>query len=469
MDRSLSHGAQSTPLTRRHFLRRAGGTAAVVGSAGLVGLGPLVARHAHAGEPRQRPMHPLTKAHDATVPQRWVGVLYDATMRQNITPTAAARGYAYAAVALYESVLGGMPGHRTLAGQLNGLEVTPKAVPSQRYDWPSAANASLATVLRRLFPVPMEVTTLEIEALEATIRAEREGRADAAVRERSRSYGIAVGTAIMDWADADGLSTIRALPTYNPPTGADRWVSTPPNFGPAIEPYWGQMRPFVLPSADACFPGPHIPYDEAPGSAFHQQAARVREVNLALNDEQRFIAMFWRDNPLTSGLPAGHWFIIANQLVDQLSLRLDDAVEMYARLGVTLADAFISCWHGKYIYNLLRPVTYIQRFIDPAWASWVNTPQFPEYTSGHSVASQASAVVLTDLFGDVAFTDTHRLTVPPSAGTRHHASFRAAAQEAATSRLYGGIHYPMGIEVGMEQGEKVGNLILRRLHTRKDD
>jgi membrane-associated phospholipid phosphatase len=246
------------------------------------------------------------------------------------------------------------------------------------------------------------------------------------------------------------------------------WAPTPPNFGPAIEPYWGQMRPFVLPSADACFPTPHIPYDETPGSAFYQQAAHVREVNLALTDEQRFIAMFWRDNPLTSGLPAGHWFMIASQLIDQLSLRLDDAAEMYARLGVSLADAFISCWHGKYIYNLLRPVAYIQRFIDPTWASWVNTPQFPEYTSGHSVASRAAAVVLTDLFGDVSFSDTHRLTVPPSAGTRHHASFHAAALEAATSRLYGGIHYPMGIEVGLEQGENVGQEVLRRLQTRKD-
>lgn len=273
----------------------------------------------------------------------------------------------------------------------------------------------------------------------------------------------------MDWADVDGLAVIRALPTYVPPTGPGKWVSTPPNFGPAIEPYWGQMRPFILPSADACFPGAHIPYDETPGSAFHRQAAHVREVGLALTEEQRFIAMFWRDNPLTSGLPAGHWFIIANQLADQLSLRLDDAAEMYARLGVALADAFISCWHAKYVYNLLRPVTYIQRFIDPAWASWVNTPQFPEFTSGHSVASQAAAVVLTDLFGEIAFTDTHRLTVPPSAGTRHHASFQAAAAEAATSRLYGGIHYPMGIEDGMAQGLRLGSIVLQRLQTLKDD
>lgn len=457
-------------VSRRAFIRRAGAAAAVVGGASLVGLGPLVSDRARVHGATTRRQHPLTKAHGGTVPQRWIGVLYDATQRQNITPTAASRGYAYAGVALYQAVIGGMPGYRSLAGQLNGLAPTPTSHPARRYDWPTAASVAMATVITRLFPSQLPQTTSEIAALDAAIRAERSAAVEPSVFSRSVSHGEAVGAAIMSWADADGLSTIRALPTYVPPTGSSHlWVSTPPNFGPAIEPYWGRMRTFVLPSADACFPPTPIPYDETPGSAFHEQALHVRAVNLALTDEQRFIAMFWRDNPLTSGLPAGHWFIIGNQLVDQLGLRLDEAAEMYARLGVTMADAFISCWHGKYIYNLLRPVTYIQRFIDPAWTSWVNTPQFPEYTSGHSVVSQAAAVVLTDLFGEVAFTDTHRLTVPPSAGTRHHASFQAAALEAATSRLYGGIHYPMGIEVGMEQGQKLGDIVVARLHTLKDD
>ena len=461
-------GATRT-LSRRIFLRRVGGAAAVVGGVGLVGLGPVLGQRAAAAGVVGRSQHPLTKAHDGSVPQRWIGVLYDATMRENVTPTAAARGYAYASVALYQAVLGGMPGYRSLDGQLTGLASVPKAQPAQRYDWPVAANAALAAVGARLFPNPLEITANEITSLAETIRAERAAAVDAGVVARSVAHGQAVGTAIMDWAATDGLAEIRALPEYVPPVGPERWVPTPPNFGPAIEPYWGRMRPFILPSADACLAPPHVPYDETPGSAFHAQAMRVWEVQRDLTAEQRFIAMFWRDNPLTSGLPAGHWFIIGNQLVDQLSLRLDDAAEMYVRLGVALADAFISCWQGKYVYNLLRPITYIHRHIDDTLATWVNTPQFPEYTSGHSVASQAAAVVLTDLFGDVPFSDTHRLTVAPSAGTRHHASFKAAALEAATSRLYGGIHFPMGIEMGMEQGEKVGRLVLARLHTRKDD
>ena len=464
---SADTGSRPGAVSRRKFLRRTGTLVAGIGGAGLFTAGPLRGV-ALAGAATGRGQHPLTKAHGGGVPQRWVGVLYDATMRENVTPTAAARGYGYAGVALYQAVLGGMPNHRSLAGQLNGLSSAPSADRSLRYDWPTAASAALAIVASRLFPLGSDQTRDEIAALDSAISQERAAAVAAAVHARSVAHGEAVGNAIMDWADQDGLSVIRTLPTYVPPVGPDKWQSTPPNFGPAIEPYWGQVRPFILPSANACFPPAHIPYDETPGSAFHQQAMRVVEVSQALTDEQRFIAMFWRDNPLTSGLPAGHWFVIASQLIDQLDLRLDAAAEMYARLGVALADAFISCWHGKYIYNLLRPVTYIRLHIDPAWASWVNTPQFPEFTSGHSVASMAAAAVLTDLFGEVAFSDTHRLTVPPSAGTRHFSSFHAAAAEAATSRLYGGIHYPMGIEVGMEQGTKVGSVILERLKTRKD-
>ncbi len=437
----------------------------MVGGTAVVGLGPVIGSRARAAETAPRTVHPLAKAHDATVAQRWVGVLYDATRRQNITPTEAARGYACMAVALYQAVCDGMPGYRSLVGQLNGLGPTPRAERGRRYDWPTAANSAMATMARALFATPLQHTTDEITALDVTIAAERRKVVDAAIFERSVAHGRAVGRAVVDWTNLDGLIEIRALPTYSPPTGPDKWQSTPPNFGTAIEPYWGQMRPFVLPSADACFPSPHVPYSESPSSAFHAQAARVIEVGAALTEEQRFIAMFWRDNPLTSGLPAGHWFVIGNQLVDQLGLRLDDAAEMYARLGVALADAFISCWHAKYEINLLRPITYIRRLIDPGWNSFVNTPQFPEYTSGHSVASQAAATVLTDLFGQVAFSDTNRLTEPPSAGTRHFVSFQAAADEAAGSRLYGGIHYPMGIEVGLEQGAKVGAQVIRRLET----
>ncbi|HEV2810186.1 MAG TPA: vanadium-dependent haloperoxidase, partial [Acidimicrobiales bacterium] len=140
-------------------------------------------------------------------------------------------------------------------------------------------------------------------------------------------------------------------------------------------------------------------------------------------------------------------------------LRLDTALETYARVGIALHDAFLNCWAWKYRINLLRPISYVHDHIDPRWATFVNTPQFPEYTSGHSVASRAAATVLTDLLGTVAFTDESH--VARGMPARHFSSFLAAADEAARSRLFGGIHYPMGIEAGKAQGDQVGAMVLR--------
>lgn len=144
---------------------------------------------------------------------------------------------------------------------------------------------------------------------------------------------------------------------------------------------------------------------------------------------------------------------------------LGTTVEVFARTGVALHEAFLSCWTWKYRLNLLRPVTYVRRHIDPAWSTFVNTPQFPEYTSGHSVASRAASTVLTELLGDVSFTDdSHR---DRGMAARSFASFTAAADEAAQSRLYGGIHFPMGIDAGKDQGDEIGRLVIARLRTRR--
>jgi membrane-associated phospholipid phosphatase len=174
--------------------------------------------------------------------------------------------------------------------------------------------------------------------------------------------------------------------------------------------------------------------------------------------------MFWRDNPHTSGLPSGHWMQITRQVCTQQGLSLARSVEAYARVAVVLHDAFLNCWTWKYRYNLIRPVDYVHEHIDPNWETWVATPSFPEFTSGHSVASAAAATVLTELLGVVAFTDVNTII---EWGTRTFGSFREAAQQAATSRLYGGIHYPMAIEFGLQQGDAIAALHVERLETRR--
>ena len=177
-----------------------------------------------------------------------------------------------------------------------------------------------------------------------------------------------------------------------------------------------------------------------------------------LTDEQRAIALFWADDLGATATPPGHSISLTTQVLSQLAARLDIAAETYAKVGIAVADAFIRCWDTKYRYNLLRPVTYIQRLIDADWLPLLVTPPFPEYTSGHSAQSGAAAEVLTDLFGpDFAFVDhTHDSRGLPARAFR---SFFQAADEAAISRLYGGIHFRPAIERGLDQGRCVGRAV----------
>jgi hypothetical protein len=143
------------------------------------------------------------------------------------------------------------------------------------------------------------------------------------------------------------------------------------------------------------------------------------------------------------------------------------SAETYARMSVALADGFISSWDVKFRTNVIRPETVINTYVDEAWLPLLQTPPFPEYTSGHSVISNAAAEVLTDQFGDgFAFKDTSEVDygLPP----RTFASFRKAAEEAAISRMYGGIHYRQAIEEGAIEGRKVGQLVVQRVRTRGD-
>jgi hypothetical protein len=230
---------------------------------------------------------------------------------------------------------------------------------------------------------------------------------------------------------------------------------------PPHEPYWGTLRPFALANADVCAPPPPPTHSMEEDSVFWRQVQEVYDTSQSLTDETRAIAEYWSDSPGTSYTPAGHWIEIVGIVTEDLHLSLADTSEAYAVASVAMADAFISTWSEKYRSNLIRPITVIQNHIDPDWESIVPTPPFPEYTSGHSVASAATAEVLTGLLGYVAFEDD--TNVAHGMESRQFGSFRQAAEEAAMSRLYGGIHFRAAIEEGLKQGACVGQNLLATL------
>ncbi len=382
------------------------------------------------------------------------------------TPPVAARAFGYAGVTLYEAVVPAMPGYRSLAGQLNELSPLPQPIAGETYHWPAVVNSALAQISRRLFANTSDENKLTIETLEQKFGAEFRPQVAPAVFDRSVARGQAVAEAIFAWSTSDGghEGYLHNFPDdYTPPTGPGMWISTPPNFSAALQPFWGNNRPFVLKSGAECPADPPPAYSEDPNSAFYAEAWEVYQTVKNLTPPQTEIALFWADDPGQTATPPGHSISILNQVLIEQGASLDVAAEAYAKLGMAVADAFISCWYTKYQYNIIRPISYIQQVIDPdsnspETSNPMMTPPFPEFTSGHSVQSGAAAQVLTDLFGDnFSFTDhTHaeRGFAPRSFG-----SFFAFANEAAVSRLYGGIHYRSAIQLGIEQGKCIGRQV----------
>jgi hypothetical protein len=334
------------------------------------------------------------------------------------------------------------------------------------------------------------------------------------VRADSRDLGERLGAAVLAWASTDGFDSTRAR-AYKPGVGAHLWVNdsradeyTPQNLSAvrdfvaldnpaatlrggeaseralavtrpkpsdirtlkavnptgATEPWWGTLRPFALRSARECPTPPPVPWSTSADSPFYAEAKRVYDIGRTLTDEQYETVLYWADNPGQTGTPMGHWLAIGSQLVTQLRLSADQAAEMFVLMTLAQADAFIAIWHEKYRLNVIRPVTYIRRYMDSTWTPAIVTPPFPEYPSGHSGQSAAAATVLTSLLGKVAFDDSTNLALGHA--VRRYESFQDAADEAAQSRVYGGIHFPMGNENGKALGRCVGRLVLERLRTR---
>jgi hypothetical protein len=447
----------------------------------------------------------------------WMQNYYGLIRAERVSPPVAARLMAYASVALYEGLVVATPTLRTLAGQLNGLDSLPRAEVGKTYDATLTAIAAERTVLDTLFREGLPATRAALATLGDSLTSARTGLGiPEAVRASSEDLGRRIGLAILAWAGTDGFDSTRTRP-WKPPVGTAYWINDTPadqymsqslsaatefvaldnpsaslrpgaaserglvvnrpkaadiktlkavNPTGATEPWWGALRTFALTQPNECPAPPPATYDEDAASPMYAEARQVYDAEKALTEDQRKIALYWADNAGQSGTPVGHWLSIGSQMIDQLKLPFDRAAEMFVLLTVAQADAFIGCWHTKYETNVLRPVTYIRRRIDPTWEPFIITPPFPEYTSGHSMQSSAAATVLTALLGSVAFDDSTNLAIGHP--VRRFESFTAAADEAAMSRLYGGIHYPMAISNGQEQGRCIGRHVLERLRTRRE-
>jgi len=358
-----------------------------------------------------------------------------------------ARAYGYMGLALYEAVVGGMPEHRSIASQLNGIGTLPQAA-GIPYNWALVANAAMAEVMRGLWGDKTNVATqnvADLNALEANFASQYSAGVPPGIAMLSIDFGHRVGAAVFATSRDDGgdESYLTNFPTtYVPPIGPGFWVPTAPG-QIAMQPFWAAtVGTLALSSAKQCDPGPPPAYSEDPASAFYGEANLDYQISKTLTPEQLTIAKYWADGPATIGGP-GHSMAIVNEIVTQQHANLAMAAETYARAGIADADALTAIWGVKYRYNLIRPLTYIRRVIDPTWNTVLPTPPFPEYVSAHSGQSSAVMATLEALYGaNVPFVD-HAHDADGFAPRSFTRIFDAAV-EAGMSRLYAGIHFQSG-------------------------
>lgn len=381
----------------------------------------------------------------------WNDRVVDQIELNAIAAPAAGRVLAYTALAMHEALATG-PAVTSYAGFVDDLPEPPTA--EDEVHWPmvvaAAADDTAAAML------VSEDSRARLDELLDEQRAQLAAEADADVLARSEDLGREVAARIVAFAAEDGYAE-SADASFDPTGEEGRWEPTPPAFAPGLEPGWPTLRPFVVAPGDCDVPEAE-PYAAEPGSAFYDEAMAVYETDAALDDEQREIAEYWNMEPNT-GTPAGHWMRIIDEVAAAEGLDLARAAEASAIVSMTMHDSFIVGWDAKYDTDVVRPVTYIREHIDPDWLPWLVTPPFPEYPSGHSFVSASAAAAATAVLGERGFTDASN----HGADARSFASFHDAALEAAQSRLYGGAHYPMGIESGTELGTCIGELAVERL------
>ncbi len=447
---------------RRSALTRLALLTALSAAGGALGC----ARSTGAPAPSETAATDAALLHDA-VHQLTSVIVYDI-----FSPPQASRAYAYASIAAYEAMRPGDTTYRSLAGMVNGLPALPTPPAGELLSYPLAGVHAFMTVGQAL-----TFSRERMDSLRAAMDARFERRLPRDVYQASIAYGDTVARHVLAWAGTDRFKESRGWPKYSVTPARERWIPTPPAYMDAVEPHWGELRPFVMDTGSQFRPEPPLPFDSAATSPFMREVREVYEVKRALTQDQRAILAHWDCNPYVMHVqghtmfatkkitPGGHWMGIVGIAARKAGADALRSADAYARTAMALADGFISSWDEKFRSNLIRPETVINRYIDEAWTPMLQTPPFPEYTSGHSVISNAAATVLTDVFGDqFAFVDSVEMEFGLPA--RSYASFLTAAEEAAISRLYGGIHYRRAIEQGMTQGRRVGEWVVSRVRTR---
>jgi hypothetical protein len=402
--------------------------------------------------------------------------LNDIVLENNFPPMIASRNYVYASIAAYECIVAGDSSYRTLSGQIKHMPAMPSPEPGKKIDFQLAAMLAFTKVGNAVtFPEGSMMGYYD-----DLVKKVDDAGMPGDVLDNTIAFSDTIFSSIMKWSKGDNYARTRSASKYTVTEEDGRWVPTPPAYTSAMEPHWAEIRTLALDSGSECRPVPPPLYTlKDTASEYFRCLMQVKHTVDTLTDEQKRIADFWNDNPFTMNVsghvmfatknfsPGGHWMNIVGIAAEKAKSDFNTTVAAYAKTSVALFDGFIACWEEKYRSNMIRPETVINKYYDPEWRPYIQTPPFPAYISGHSVISAAAAEVMTDIYGDnFSYRDTSENEFGNA--PRDFTSFHQAAWEASLSRMYGGIHYWFDLLEGNKEGKQIGRLVADRLRMRKN-
>lgn len=398
---------------------------------------------------------------------RCVQQLTDVIVHDIVNPPVASRMYAYSNIAFYEALRFADQRYQSLLPGLKGFTELKNPDTTSQHDYHLAALIAFMKVAETLV------------FSKDSIRAGREllldhfNHLEKKVYNNSVKWGEEVASAILNRASKDKYKLTRGMPKFSVLKETGIWQQTPPDYEEAVEPNWRLIQPLLMDSASQFKPVRPPAYDMNQTSQYYKEVKEVFDLTNQLTEEQKLIALFWDDNPfvsehkghLTYGnkkmTPVGHWMGITGLLCKQTKKTYLEVARTYALTAAAIFDGFISTWEEKYTSKTVRPVTVIREHIASEWNPLLQTPPFPEYTSGHSVISAAAVTVLTAVIGNqISFRDTTELKYLGL--ERNFSSLEAASDEVSMSRMYGGIHYRSAVMNGQKQGQQIGTHFVKK-------
>ncbi|MCP9746070.1 vanadium-dependent haloperoxidase [Lacihabitans sp. CS3-21] len=402
---------------------------------------------------------PAASTFDGELASDWLKIHLDLIKSTpGFTPPVAARSLGYSSLALYESVVAGMPGHNSLKGQINGLAMLPLIDTTKIYNWGLVASVAQYTLLTQLFITTSDKNKLKLDSVRVVYENKHKTGSTDEVIDRSVRYGALLATSIFEFSKSDGGSSghLTNFPkNYVVPNGIGYWKPTGTQLIPLL-PEWGNNRPLVKANEVDKLKSP-IPFSFEKNTSFFSEAKKVYDTSKNLTSDQKAISNFFADGTGTVTAP-GHHFNVVRIIFQKKKSKLDEVALAYVKVGLALNDAFISCWKGKYNYYLMRPSTYINQTIDKNWNPLLSNPPFPEYASGHSTAAGAIVTLLESILGvNYAFEDNTYESLWPN---RKYETFTKYGEETSKSSLYGGNQYEFSCTNGYDNGKIIAQNIL---------